>query len=112
MPQNQLSFWSDGRIIRGVDKFTIKGGNPDYYKNSDYWREPFDWHATSIRAILNNCVYLGHVVFGRTKTKGFFEKTRIAVPEEDWIIVEGTHEPLVSQELWDTVHQAMKARRR
>ena len=86
--------------------------NPDYYKNSDYWREPFDWHATSIRAILNNRVYLGQVVFGRTKTKGFFDKTRIAVPEEDWIIVENTHEALVSQELWDTVHQAMKARRR
>jgi len=32
--------------------------NPDYYK-SDYWRQPFDWHATSVRAILNNPVYLG-----------------------------------------------------
>ena len=52
------------------------------------------------------------MVFGRTKTKGFFDKTRVNVPEEDWIIVEGTHEPLVSQELWDTVHQLMKGRRR
>ena len=84
--------------------------DPDYYKNSNYWREPFDWHATAIRAILNNRVYLGQVLFGRTKNKGFFDKTRIAVPEDEWIIVEGTHEPLVSQELWDTVHQAMKAR--
>ena len=33
--------------------------NPDYYKHSDYWRKPFDWHATSVRAILNNPVYLG-----------------------------------------------------
>ena len=30
--------------------------NPDYYKNSDYWRKPFDWHATSVRVILNNPV--------------------------------------------------------
>lgn len=86
--------------------------NPDYYKNSDYWREPFDWHVTSIRAILNNPVYLGQVVFGRSKTKGFFDKTRIAVPEKEWIVVPNTHEPLVSQELWDTVHQIMKGRRR
>ena len=28
--------------------------NPDYYKNSDYWRKPYDWHTTSIRVILNN----------------------------------------------------------
>ena len=86
--------------------------NPDYYKNSDYWRKPYDWHATSIRVILNNPVYLGKVVFGRSKTKGFFDKRRVETPEEEWIVTENAHEPLISQELWDTVHQMMKARRR
>lgn len=86
--------------------------NPDYYKHSDYWRKPFDWHATSVRAILNNPVYLGKLTFGKTKTKGFFDKRRVPTEESDWIVVEHTHEPLVSQELWDTVHQMMKARRR
>ena len=86
--------------------------NPDYYKNSDYWRKPFDWHATSIRAILSNPVYLGKVVFGRSKTKGFFDKRRVEAAEEEWVVVENTHEPLITQELWDTVHQMMKARRR
>lgn len=28
--------------------------NPDYFKNSGYWRKPFDWHATSVRSILMN----------------------------------------------------------
>ena len=86
--------------------------NPDYYKHSDYWRKPFDWHATSVRAILNNPVYLGKLTFGKTKTKGFFDKRRVPAEESDWIVVEHTHEPLVSQELWDTVHQMMKVRRR
>ena len=86
--------------------------NPDYYKHSYYWRKPFDWHATSVRAILNNPVYLGKLTFGKTKTKGFFDKRRVPTEESDWIVVEHTHEPLVSQELWDTVHQMMKARRR
>ena len=86
--------------------------NPDYYKHSDYWRKPFDWHATSVRAILNNPVYLGKLTFGKTKTKGFFDKRRVPADESDWIVVDNTHEPLVSQELWDTVHQMMKARRR
>ncbi len=39
--------------------------NPDYFQ-SEYW-----WHATSVRSIINNPVYLGKVVFGRRKTKGF-----------------------------------------
>lgn len=86
--------------------------NPDYYKNSDYWRKPFDWHATSVRMILDNPVYLGKVVFGRTKTKGFFDKHRIAVEESEWVVAEHTHEAVITQELWDTVHQMMKARRR
>ena len=86
--------------------------NPDYYKNSDYWRKPFDWHATSIRAILNNPVYLGKVVFGRRKTKGFFDKRCVEADESEWIVTENTHEPLISQELWDTVHQMMQSRRR
>ena len=86
--------------------------NPDYYKNSDYWRKPFDWHATSVRVILNNPVYLGNVVFGRTKTKGFFDKQRIEADESEWIVKEHTHEAIITRELWDTVHQMMKARRR
>lgn len=85
--------------------------NPSYYK-SDYWRKDFDWHATSIRAILNNPVYLGKTVFGRTKTKGFFDKRRIEAPENEWVVCENTHEAIITQELWDTVHKMMKAKRR
>ena len=53
--------------------------NPDFYKNSDYWRKPYDWHATSIRVILNNPVYLGKLVYGRSKTKATVYKGLQAV---------------------------------
>ncbi|MGN0522689.1 MAG: recombinase family protein [Eubacterium sp.] len=85
--------------------------NPDYYK-SDYWRQDFDWHATSIRAILNNPVYLGQTTFGRTKVKGRVKKTKVAVDESEWIVVENTHEPLIDKATWDLVHEIMKNRRR
>lgn len=85
--------------------------NPDYYK-SDYWRQDFDWHATSIRSILNNPVYLGQTTFGRTKVKGRAKRKKVAVDESEWIVVENTHEPLVDQETWDLVHDIMKNRRR
>ena len=102
------------KILRGKQILNPQAyfnqNNPDYYKNSDYWRKPFDWHATSVRAILNNPVYLGKIVFGRTKTKGFFDKHRIAADESEWVVSENTHEPLITQDLWDTVHQMMQAR--
>ena len=62
--------------------------------------------------MLHNIAEEPHDQILRLSKPVLLDKTRVAVPEEDWIIVEGTHEPLVSQELWDTVHQAMKARRR
>lgn len=85
--------------------------NPDYYK-SDYWRQDFDWHVTSIRALLNNPVYLGQTTFGRTKVKGRVKKTKVATDESEWIVVENTHEALVDKATWDLVHNIMKNRRR
>ncbi len=85
--------------------------NPDFYK-SDYWRKAFDWHATSIRAILSNEAYIGQTVFGKTKTKGFYNKTRVKAPEKEWVVVENTHEPIIGRQLWDDVHKLMKFRRR
>lgn len=85
--------------------------NPDYYK-SDYWRQNFDWHATSIRVILNNPVYLGQTTFGRTKVKGKTKKKKIATDESEWIVVENTHEPIIDKATWNLAHDIMKNRRR
>lgn len=85
--------------------------NPDYYK-SDYWRKPCDWHATSVRVILSNPIYLGKTVFGRTENKGFYQKKRIAKPQDEWIVVDNTHEPIITQETWDTVQKLMASKRR
>ena len=46
----------DRKILNPIAYFNQN--NPYYYK-SEYWRKPFDWHATSIRAILMNRAYLG-----------------------------------------------------
>lgn len=85
--------------------------NPDYFQ-SDYWRQDFDWHATSVRVILQNPVYLGKTVFGRTKGKSFYQKERVKTDVSEWIVVENTHEPIVTQELWDTVQKMMESKRR
>lgn len=85
--------------------------NPDYYK-SDYWRQNFDWHATSIRVILNNPVYLGQTTFGRTKVKGKTKKKKVATDESEWIVVENTHKPIIDKATWNLAHDIMKNRRR
>ena len=59
----------------------------DYYK-SDYWRQDFDWHATSIRAILNNPVYLGQTTFGRTKVKGLYSEKKDKTYDADVVLID------------------------
>ncbi len=85
--------------------------NPDYFK-SDYWRKEFDWHVTSIRTILENEVYLGHLVYGKRRNKSIKSKEKVKNPKEDWIIAKNCHEPIISQELWDTVHRILSAKHR
>ena len=92
------------KVLTPIAYFNLN--NPDYFK-SDYWRKEFDWHVTSIRAILNNEVYLG-----KQRNKSMKSKEKVRNPKEDWIVVENCHEPIITQELWDTVHKILNAKHR
>ena len=59
------------------------------------------WNYTTVKRILKNSVYLGHTLLGKTKKASIKSKKKLAVPEENWVVTENTHEPLVSQELFD-----------
>lgn len=97
------------KVLTPIAYFNLN--NPDYFK-SDYWRKEFDWHVTSIRAILNNEVYLGKLVYGKQRNKSMKSKEKVLNPKEDWIVVENCHEPIITQELWDTVHKILNAKHR
>jgi len=97
------------KVLTPIAYFNLH--NPDYFK-SDYWRKEFDWHVTSIRVILENEVYLGKLIYGKQRNKSMKSKQKTRNDREDWIIVENCHEPIISQELWDTVHKIMKSKHR
>lgn len=54
--------------------------------------------------MLKNEVYLGKTVWNKTRQEAVGSKRHIKNDRSEWIIVEGTHEPLVSQELFDTAN--------
>ena len=53
-----------------------------------------------IYAMLKNRVYCGDMVQGKFQTRSYVQKS---VPKTDWVIVENTHEGIVSRELFDRV---------
>ena len=97
------------KILTPIAYFNLN--NPEYFK-SDYWRKEFDWHVTSIRAILNNEVYLGKLVYGKKRNKSIKSKEKVSNPKEDWIVAENCHEPIITQELWNTVHKILNSKHR
>ena len=97
------------KVLTPIAYFNLH--NPDYY-GSDYWRKEFDWHVTSIRVILENEVYLGKLIYGKQKSKSMKSKQKVKCPREDWIVVENCHEPIITQELWDSAHRMLSAKRR
>lgn len=77
-----------------------------------YDKDPYDWNLLSVRKILENQVYLGHTINGKKKKVSFKSKRVIHVPEDKWVVVQNTHEPLISEKLWEDAHARLATRKR
>ena len=65
------------------------------------------WSGHFVRMVLDNPVYCGKIAYGRRtkeKVKGTKSEYR-QVHTDDYILVDGEHEAIISQELWDKVHK-------
>ncbi|MDR0999732.1 MAG: recombinase family protein [Clostridiales bacterium] len=68
------------------------------------------WQTTTVITLLKNPVYLGNLVQGKTLCSLCEGKERSRTSAEDWVVAYGTHEPIISQELWDSAQAVMTAR--
>lgn len=66
-------------------------------------RENGIWNDSTVKVVLRNEVYLGHMVQGKNGTISYKNHKMVSKPEEQWIRVENTHEPLIDLKTWDTV---------
>ena len=66
------------------------------------------WRAQTVKTMLQNEVYLGHMVQGRKHESLFEGQKQKAVPKEDWIIVRNTHEAIIDQALFDSVQNILQ----
>jgi len=73
---------------------------------------PFEWHGRSIVKMLENAAYLGHTVNLRRTSLSYKNRKKIERPKSEWLTFENTHEPLISQELWDIDQDVRKHKKR
>ena len=67
------------------------------------------WEQATIRPILKNIAYLGHLAQQKFTSVSYKNHKIIRKDQSDWVIVYNTHEPIISQELWDRVQERMKS---
>jgi site-specific DNA recombinase len=73
----------------------------------DEGQEAKAWYAGTISNILKNQAYIGNMVQGKRHTRLSENESRHVTDEEDWIIVENTHETIVDKELFDRVRKVL-----
>jgi len=73
---------------------------------------PYSWSGSTVTGILDNKTYLGHMAGLRSTTLSYKNKKLIRHPESEQILVENTHEPLITQELWDIVQNVRQHKKR
>lgn len=69
------------------------------------------WSSSMLCKLLRNRVYLGQTEHGKTTRLSFKSRETRANPREEWIVVKGTHEALVSPELFEAAQRRSAARR-
>lgn len=84
--------------------------NPSKYSMDKYGivgkRNHFGlWSFVAVNSILKNPTYLGHMAQQRCGSISYKNHKRYKKDESEWIVVKNTHEPIVTQELWDKVRE-------
>lgn len=75
-------------------------------------RDCLRWSAGTVRKILRNPVYLGHMAQGKEAKLSFKEKRVREMPQNRWIVVENTHEAIIKEGIFAEVGREMEKRRK
>lgn len=66
------------------------------------------WLVQTIKSILQNPVYLGHMVQGRRRSEFYAGRPDRMLPQSEWTVVENTHEAIIDGETFARVQEALK----
>lgn len=82
------------------------------YKAAMQGPEPPLWGPATVYQMLRNRTYTGDLVQGRHKKVSYKSKRTVWLPTSQWIVVPGTHEPIIDRETFKTVQQMLQGRAR
>ena len=98
------------RIPRPAVDSESKGNNYDrFFEGNEENR--YTWSNNSVRGILRNPVYAGHLAGYKRPLVSIKSTRRLSALPEEYILVENTHEPIIPPEEWELVQSLITSRR-
>lgn len=83
------------------------------FKSTGKVPDSFDtrWQPHTIPRLLSNPYYKGDSLHGQFSHDSFREKKHRMEPEENWVIIQGTHEPVVPADVFEEARKEMELRK-
>lgn len=106
-------YLAGGSVIGAAKALTEQGiPTPAQCKDgaSGQTRFPGVWSDTMVRRILTNPTYAGHLTQNRREKVNYKVNQSVTLPKSAWIVVQNTHEALVSQPEFDRVQEMIAVR--
>lgn len=95
----------------GYINYLRSGAFAQFYANAPEERA-YCWSLQVIRKILKDEAYIGNTIHLKKTTISYKNHRMVKRPESEWIRVERTHEPLISEEVFWRVQELIESRRR
>jgi hypothetical protein len=76
-----------------------------YWKSGMSQKEKVLWNDSTIKHMLKDEIYLGNIVWNRVDRSKIGGEKPVMRDKKNWIVVKGTHEPIVSEELFKKVSE-------
>ncbi len=64
--------------------------------------------GTTISRILKDRLYTGCMVQGKYRVISYKIHKQVKTPEDEWFVVEGTHEPIIEKSVFDEVQRRLE----
>lgn len=61
------------------------------------------WKASTVKSILTNDIYLGHLTQMKTGTLSYKNHSHVKKDEENWVCIKNAHEAIIDEDTWNDV---------
>ncbi len=82
-----------------------------YVQSGSVYRKEADelklWHYSTIKRMLENPVYIGNIIRHKSEQSFFSGKKVSLVPEQEQIVIENNHEPIIDRQMFEDVQRML-----